>query len=179
MENTLITSDRLNSLVELCIRTKFKVIAEVGVYKGGSLKYLAERFLPHSFIVGFDTFEGLPESQWNEKEVHKPGDFNDTSLEAVANFINDTRVRLVKGLFPESAVKDYYDLQFDFVHIDTDFYESVKQSLEWFWPRMNEGGIIVFDDYEWPNCPGVKQTLEEFGQPFFRSVDYQAYIIKQ
>lgn len=176
MENTLITGDRLNSLVELCKRTKAEMIAEVGVYKGGSLKYLAEHF-PDADLYGFDTFEGLPIEQWNEKEIHKPRDFNDTSLEAVKKFINNPNVQLEKGLFPSSA-KYYFDYQFDFVHIDTDFYESVKQSLEWFWPRMSKGGIITFDDFEWPNCPGVKQALEEFGQPFFRSVNYQAYIIK-
>jgi O-methyltransferase len=178
MENTLITSDRLNSLVELCKKTKAKYIAEVGVYKGGSLKYLAQNF-PSAIIYGFDTFEGLPESQWNEREIHKPGDFNDTNLKSVEEFIDSKNVYLIKGLFPDCVHDEYGITSFDFVHIDTDFYESVKQSLEWFWPRMNEGSIIAFDDFEWPNCPGVKQALEEFGQPFFRSVDYQAYIIKQ
>lgn len=179
MNNTLITQDRLDSLVELCKKTKAEIIAEVGVYKGGSLKYLAENFPNANTIFGFDTFEGLPKEHWNEKEIHQPKEFNETSLQQVDLFINIDKVWLIKGLFPNSIKDtDIKNWNFDFVHIDTDFYQSVKESLEWFWPRMNEGGIIVFDDYGWPNCPGVKKALKEFGQPIHKSAKYQAYLIK-
>jgi len=178
MENTLITFDRLNNLVKLCESTWHETIAEVGVYKGGSLKTLAQAF-PTSVIFGFDTFEGLPEEQWTDKEIHKPGEFNDTDIKSVYEFINNPNVVLIKGLFPESA-KHYKDQKFDFVHLDTDFFISTVKSLLWFWPRMNYGGIIVFDDYGWPNCPGVKQALTEFGHPVHETenVKYQAWIQK-
>lgn len=177
MDNTLITQDRLDYLVELCKRTKAETIAEVGVYKGGSLKYLSENF-PNAVIFGFDTFEGLPKTQWNKKEIHKPGEFSDTDIKSVYEFIDNPRVVLVKGVFPDSA-SGYSNEEFDFVHIDTDFYISVKKSLEWFWPRMMYNGIIAFDDYGWVNCPGVERALEEFGQEIYRGANYQAYIIKQ
>lgn len=45
--------------------------AEVGVYKGGSLKQLAICF-PERKIFGFDSFEGLPAEQWSEIDLHKP-----------------------------------------------------------------------------------------------------------
>lgn len=177
MENTLITSDRLNSLVELCKKTKAKTIAEVGVYRGGSLKTLSINF-PNAVIFGFDTFEGLPKEKWNKDEIHQPGEFSDTTAKEVYEFIGNPRVVLVKGLFPNTA-QGYKDQVFDFVHIDTDFYRSVKESLLWFWPRMSKEGIIVLDDYKWPNCPGVKQALDEFKKPIYESVNYQAYLIKE
>lgn len=178
MDNTLITQDRLDELVRLCKLTKANFIAEVGVYKGGSLKVLSENF-PSAMIYGFDTFEGLPGEQWNENEIHKPGEFSDTRLETVYNFIRSENVILQKGLFPISG-KDYQDYKFDFVHIDTDFYKAVKESLYWFWPRMNKEGIIVFDDYDWPNCPGVKKALDESGLKYKKTdAKYQAYLIKE
>ena len=153
--------------------------AEVGVYKGGSLKHLAVSS-PDSVILGFDTFEGLPGNQWILTDGHRPGEFSDTSLEGVYEFLKDhnNHVRLVKGIFPDSAdfAKDFI---FSFVHIDTDFYLSVKASIEWFWPRLLPGGIIVFDDYLWPACPGVQQALDESGisyQP--TTAAFQAYIRK-
>lgn len=176
MDNTLISQDRLDALVELCSNTNHKTIAEVGVYKGGSLKYLAQNF-PDAVVFGFDTFEGLPKEHWNKDEVHNPGDFSDISIEEVYKFIDNPRVLLIKGLFPESG-KQYKDQVFDFVHIDTDFYEGVKGSLEFFYPRLSEGGIIAFDDYEWSNCPGVKKALDEFGKETFKSAKYQAFIKK-
>lgn len=153
--------------------------AEVGVYKGGSLKHLAIAF-PERFILGFDSFEGLPLIQWSEMEIHAPGEFSDTSLEAVVEFLDEynRRIQIFKGIFPVSAeaVKDY---KFSFVHIDTDFYLSVKACIEWFWPRLLTGGIMVFDDYEWPNCPGVKKALTESGRLFqLTDAKYQAYMVK-
>lgn len=174
MENTLITQDRLDSLVELCSNTNAQTIAEVGVYKGGSLKLLADSF-PAAVVIGFDTFEGLPSEHWNKNEIHKPGDFNDTDIKSVYEFIDNPRVILVKGLFPDTG-KNYKDMIFDFVHIDTDFYEGVKESIKFFYPRLSEGGIMAFDDYGWSNCPGVKKALNEFGKEVFKSAKNQAFI---
>lgn len=176
MDNTLITQERLDSLVELCSRTPPGAIVEVGVYKGGSLKFLVEAF-PDRKAFGFDTFEGLPKEQWMEDEVHLPGDFSDTSIGEVIRFIDNPQVRLIKGLFPETH-KPLVGSVITFVHIDTDFYQSVKECLEYFWPLLPPGGIIALDDYEWENCPGVKKALEEFGIPIQKSVNFQAYIVK-
>lgn len=39
---------------------------EFGVYKGDSIKYVAQQFInPNSEFLGFDSFEGLPE-QWGD-----------------------------------------------------------------------------------------------------------------
>jgi O-methyltransferase len=181
MENTLITQDRLDAMIALARNVPAKgYFAEVGVYKGGSLKNLALSF-PERIIFGFDSFEGLPKELWTEKELHKPGEFSDTSFESVNEFLKDTNnnVRLIKGIFPDSA-QQYEDLDFSFVHVDTDFYLSVKACLEWFWPRLPRGGIIVLDDYLWPNCPGVGPALNDFSKPFQKTeAAYQAYLIKE
>ncbi len=172
MDNTLITNDRLDTFRRHASIIPKGLIAEVGVYKGGSLKLLTELF-PDRTVYGFDTFEGLPKEQWRETEYHKAGEFNDTSIEAVQTFVPSAK--LIKGLFPDSAPNLK---KFALVHIDTDFYLSVKACLEWLWPRMVKGGIIVLDDYNWPNCPGVKQALDEFKQPYLLTADYQAAIVK-
>lgn len=182
MDNTLITQDRLNTFEQLKPLVPNGVVAEVGVYKGGSLKVLAKLFDDRP-VLGFDTFEGLPKEQWIESELHEAGDFNDTSLKEVQEFLSDCpNVILTKGLFPDSGAQ-YSNVQFALVHLDTDFYLGTKLSLEWFWPRMQQGGIIVFDDYLWPNCPGVEQVLVEkaigeYKVPIKKIANYQAYIIK-
>lgn len=175
---TLITADRLGELKRLCAQAPYGMLAEVGVYKGGSLKYLAQNF-PNRHFFGFDTFQGLPEEKWQEGEPHKPGDFSDTSLESVKSYIARPNVTLVAGLFPDSAA-DFQALPFSFVHVDTDFYQSVRDCIEWFYPRLSEGGIMVFDDYQWPNCPGVQRALKDTGMHYQPTrAKHQAFVIKK
>lgn len=175
MYKTLITADRLREIVRLCKESPKGFKAEVGVYQGGSLKYLSEQ-VTDGFFFGFDTFTGLPAEQWNNQEVHNPGDFADTDIVSVAEHINNPKVLLIPGLFPVSA-KYFEDYMFSFVHIDTDFYESVKTCIQWFSKRMLPGGTIVFDDFQWPSCPGVEQALKESGLKYKPTeANFQAYI---
>lgn len=177
---TLISDDRINELIRLIGETPDGLCVELGVYKGGSLKRMSDAF-PKREFWGFDTFEGLPKVDWSESEPHNPGDFSDTSLESVQGFLsNNRRVKLIKGYFPESIYPYKTDaLQFSFVHVDTDFYQSVKACLDFFYPLLKPGGIMVFDDYDWPACPGVKQALDESGLLYRPTLaKYQAYIQK-
>ena len=34
--------------------------------------------------------------------------------------------------------------------------------MEFFYDKVVPGGVIVFDDYGWQNCLGVKQAIDEF-----------------
>lgn len=175
---SLLPPEKLSSIVKCISQTPHSgLIAECGVYQGGSIKHIAKHF-PNRRVIGFDTFEGLPQKHWNEKEYHKPREFNDTSLENVREFLKPYKVELVQGLFPDTA-RPYEKERFAFVHVDFDFYEGTKACLNWFWPRLMKNGIMLFDDYGWQNCPGVKQALDEF--PFakaFVTVEYQAAIKK-
>ena len=49
-----------------------------------------------------------------------------------------------------------------FVHIDLDVYKSILDSLQFIWPRLSLGGIIVFDDYGFATCPGARVAVDEF-----------------
>ena len=49
-----------------------------------------------------------------------------------------------------------------FMHIDVDLYEPTKACLEYFYPRMLPGGIIVTDDYITPQYPGCRKAWSEF-----------------
>jgi O-methyltransferase len=42
-----------------------------------------------------------------------------------------------------------------------DVYQSAKDVLEWCWSRLSPGGVVLFDDYGFPACPGVRQLVDE------------------
>lgn len=182
MENTLITKDRLDELVRLCKETPHGYGMELGVYKGGSLVTLGLSF-PDRVFIGIDTFSGLPEKDWSEDEIHKPGDFSDNSIQSVLEFFVEKNVKncgLYQGYFPDcsSLIEDKDPVTF--VHVDFDFYEGAKSAIDYFYPRLPKGGIMVFDDFEWPNCPGVKKALDESGLKYQPTrAKFQAYLIKE
>lgn len=156
-------------------------IAELGVYKGGTARLIARVVDPKKEIHLFDTFEGMPDPRRGCDKIGK-GCFNDTSAEEVAEFLKVFKnVRIHKGLFPATAevVKDRL---FCFVHADGDFYESTIECLRFFHPRLTPGGVVVVDDYDYVDCPGVRKAIEEFllGKPDFhlRLSENQYLIIK-
>ncbi|MFA6105010.1 MAG: TylF/MycF/NovP-related O-methyltransferase [Patescibacteria group bacterium] len=133
-------------------------VAEVGVYKGGSIKLICEA--TKKPIHAFDTFEGLPDlsEHDNPQQFHR-GDFS-FSLESVKKYLKDyTNISFYKGLFPFTA-EPVKNKMFSFVHFDVDIYESTLECLKFFYPRMNKGGAIISHDYF--GAPGVTKAFDEF-----------------
>lgn len=175
MTKRILSSDREASLIHWLkkVRNVPGSAAECGVYCGSTLRMLAKA-APERRFWGFDTFKGLPATMWSESEIHQPGDFADTSLDAVAQYVMQCpNVHLIHGEFPASA-HGLENERFAFVHLDFDFYESTRAALDWLIPRMSPGGVIVFDDYEWHRCPGVKRAIDELGLVVEKTVPYQA-----
>lgn len=137
-------------------------VAEVGVYKGGTAKLLAKAFEPTDKKIHlFDTFSGMPRTNPN-KDIHKAGDFSDTLFEDVKKYLQDCKnVSFYKGLFPDTA-EPVENTAFCLVHIDVDIYKSVADCCNFFYLRVNPGGIMIFDDYGFLSCPGAKTAVDEF-----------------
>ncbi len=154
-------------------------IAEVGTYKGGSSKLICEAKGNKPCHL-FDTFEGLPNlnTRDNPKQFH-PGQFT-ASLEDVKNYLKTYKnVYLYKGLFPATAdaIKDKH---FSFVHLDLDLHDPTLDSLEFFYPRMSKGGIIISHDYI--SAPGVRTAIDDFfkdkPEPIIELSGSQCLIVK-
>jgi predicted O-methyltransferase YrrM len=62
------------------------------------------------------------------------------------------------------AAELFHDNELDFVFLDADhLYESVKQDIAVWYPKVRSGGIIGGDDYA-TKWPGVSQAVNEFFQ---------------
>ena len=49
-----------------------------------------------------------------------------------------------------------------FVHIDLDIHSAIKAAAEYLWPMLPPGGVMVFDDYGYPTCPGARKAVDDF-----------------
>lgn len=162
---TLLTKNRKDKLkiyVELAnsINGHF---AEVGVYKGGSAEIIAINKNNNKNLYLFDTFEGMPETDKKYDNFHNKNDFNDTSYEDIClGFSTYENVFIYKGIFPNDHGEKIKNEVFSLVHLDVDIYKSYVDCLNFFYPKMVNGGIIILDDYSSPNCEGAKLAVDEF-----------------
>jgi len=165
-EKTIVSPHRCYTLYQIAqhanaINGSF---AQVGIYKGGSAKLISASKNPKKSFYLFDTFEGLPKHD-SKIDIYTEGKFADTSLEEVKElFKNDYNVQIHKGLFPTTGVNIPKDEKFAFVYLDVDLYKSNLEALEFFYSRMSTGGVIVFDDYGFNNCPGIEKSVYHFLQ---------------
>lgn len=113
---------------------------EFGVYSGYSLNLIAG----HMPVIGFDSFEGLPED-W--RPGFPKGTFSAPPIAAPGNAM------IVPGLFSDT-VPTFPFPELELVHIDCDLYSSTVTALEAITPRVSAGTIIVFDEYEGMNEDG-------------------------
>jgi O-methyltransferase len=144
--------------------------AECGVYKGvGSAIICAaldKTYTSGEYHFAFDSFEGLPAPAAADSDgtgtVHwKPNDLAVPEGSASTALSGFPFCRLVKGWIPGSlAVAAGH--RFRLVHIDVDLYETTREALEFFYPRIVRGGVILCDDYGMISCPGARKAMDEF-----------------
>lgn len=133
-------------------------MAEVGVYKGVTAKFV-HNLAPLKDMHLYDTFQGIVKAD-SSIDVHGNGDFSDTSFETVKKDLGEDHIYYHVGTFPDTFAEGH--LSFCFVYSDTDTYFGTKATLEIFSPIMVSGGILMFHDYDWKGCPGVKKAISEF-----------------
>jgi O-methyltransferase len=141
-------------------------ILEVGVWRGGSGALMAARAAALGIedpVYLCDTWDGVVKTG-EVDTYYRDGKHDDTSLGIVEKLLADMRldrVECLQGIFPDDTGDKVADQTFRLCHIDVDVYQSAKDVLDWVWPRLSPQGMVVFDDYGFPACPGITQFVDE------------------
>jgi O-methyltransferase len=140
--------------------------AECGVYLAAS-SYLICSFIAQSALQKshhlFDSFEGLSVPAAQDKSHWRVNDLRTDIGEAERRLSPFKNVQFYKGWIPERFA-EVADRRFSFLHIDVDLYEPTRDSIAFFYPRMNVGAVIVCDDYGQSTCPGATKAIDEYFQ---------------
>jgi len=163
------------------------VFAELGVYKGDSVRILHHMDPGRKFHL-FDTFEGFTgtdlEGETGEASTYTTENFADTNVYKVLKKINGNQnIVIHKGYFPYTA-SGLENERFALVNIDCDLYNPTKAGLDFFYPRLSPGGVILIHDYNF-KWEGIMKAVDEFTSiitdPYFLLPDLEGsmVIIKQ
>ena len=158
-------------------------IIECGVFRGfglmawANLSAILEPVNLTRRIYGFDTFEGFPSSQKEDKGKHcelKPGCLSSDSFNELNELVkiydsnrflgHINKVQLIKGEATKSIpgfIKNNQHLVVSLLFLDFDLFEPTKVAIENFYPRMPKGAIIAFDELDNPIWPGETLALLE------------------
>jgi O-methyltransferase len=137
--------------------------AECGVFRG-STSYLICRAneqgrLPRTHFM-FDSFAGLSEPRDVDGSYWRQGDLSVAEATARERLASCKDAVFLTGWIP-TRFDEVADHKFSFVHVDVDLYEPTRDSLAFFYPRLNPGGMLVLDDYGFRSCPGATRAAEE------------------
>ena len=168
--NTMVDKMRCYELCQLVEQTSPVQgdILEVGVWRGGTGALLCAYSnlvpeLQRARVYMADTFAGVVKAGERDP-YYRGGEHADSSAAQVRALLHDMGLNnytLLEGVFPEETAQHIGESAIRFCHIDVDVYQSAKDIIDWVWPRVPRGGIVVFDDYGFYGCEGVTSLVNE------------------
>ncbi|WP_246067703.1 TylF/MycF/NovP-related O-methyltransferase [Changchengzhania lutea] len=173
-------------------------IVECGVWKGGSmmaaLKTLNALKSFNRNIYLYDTFEGMSEPTEYDKsfkgesatDAYKTKDeyWNRIKCFSTLNEVQKNifsigypkdKIHFVEGKVEDTIPNVKIPEKIAILRLDTDWYESTLHELEYLFPKLVKGGILIIDDYgHWQGC---KKAVDEYLdknkiEMFLQRIDY-------
>jgi len=144
-------------------------LVECGSARGGSaaLMGLTLRQLgARRTLRVFDTFEGLPSPNEKDPDFEVANQYTGTcrgDIKEVESLFENLGIlsdcHLIKGLFQETLPREARR-EIAVLHIDGDWYDSVKVCLENLYDQVAANGIIQIDDYGY--WEGARNAVHDF-----------------
>ncbi len=156
-------------------------IVECGVWRGGSMMAAALTLLrlgTRRPLYLYDTFEGMTaptKEDFNLGGVsaadllkRQPRQVGNTWAYAPLDEVRDAllstgyeaaHVTFVRGPVEDTIPATIPD-SISILRLDTDWYRSTKHELEYLFPRLSPGGVLILDDYGY--WKGTRQAVDEY-----------------
>ncbi len=178
---------------------------ECGVWKGGSCMIIAKTLMQlnklDKEIWLYDTFDGMTNPTNNDVEVET----NLRGMELLENVdkttdrlnmwayapkdlvienMNSTgfpkdKIKYIEGKVEETLLNDK-PASIALLRLDTDWYESTKKELEYLYPLLVSGGVLIIDDYG--HFKGSKKAVDDYfnnikEKPLLHRIDYSGRMV--
>lgn len=150
---------------------------ECGVNRGFMssviMNYLDWNRLGRKFYL-VDTFGGIYEDILSDEE--KAAGYLERNRKALAgdqyvkdvegvkrNFQEWPKALVIQGFVPD-VLKNIPKAPIAFVHLDMNNVTPERAAIEYFWPLMDRGGIVLLDDYAFIGYNLTKQGMDDFAR---------------
>ena len=166
--------------------TKSKTLVECGVADGLTMFYAIMSFNDESSkSYLYDSWSGMrKEDLIDGKEKNLEGAWSHLELPITKKNLEKfgNQVTFNQGYIPEVFKNSDNPNEISWLHIDLNSSKPTLEALNFFYPKIEDLGIILFDDYAWPGYEDTRKVIDEFlydksGQ-FFHFPTGQAFFIK-
>ena len=170
-------------VLDLIDQVKPRIMIEVGVWKGRSALRTVKHALGHRgdvALMAVDTFEGN-DLQWlnphRRQELEREHGFPTIYETFRANVIAEDLVHhIVPVPLPSRTaarvLSKLADGAADYIYIDAGHAAAdVADDIRCFWPLLRPGGVMVGDDYDPEDFPGVIESVEWFFGAYAAEID--------
>lgn len=152
--------------LEAATRDDDGAAAELGVFRGGNALAvcMANLLLGHRrpyYLI--DSFAGFPELSEHDPAT-AAGMFRDTSYADIrATFGRFPSARVLRGNVPE-ILDELDEPRYTVVYYDCDLHDPARATLDYFWPRLVDGGYVLIHDYlpKLDGFDGVRLAVDGF-----------------
>lgn len=162
---SILGTHKLNVLLGFLetVKDMHGVVIEVGMYNGGTFREMIRHcrsHVPDRRFTGYDTFEGLPESEGG----HVKGEFTSKyDIVAMGRLLMEEfpgiNLTLEKGVYPFSGLTRS-PIVFAHIDVDNGMYTLAAMHEVHRWSTI--GTVMVIDDYKWEKTPGVEKAVHLF-----------------
>lgn len=156
-EFTVTVAQSLDVLLEQETISDLGAYLEFGVSRGTSMscvhRELTRRKIAGMRLVGFDSFEGMPEE--SAEEGWTPGAYRSTLAATKAYMASQgvtfDNVELVKGWFDQTLTPETKARlglrKASIINYDCDTYSATKLAMEFSLPLIERRAVVIFDDW--------------------------------
>ena len=151
-------------------------IVECGIFKGASFSrfamYRKIMNLGNKGLIGFDSFGDFPETNYEDDKILRSNFIEVTggksiSKEQLLKVLKikecEQKIELHEGDITKTVpefVMNNPDLKISLLNLDVDIYEPTVTILEYLFPKISLGGVLILDDYN--SFPGETNAVNEY-----------------
>lgn len=166
--------------------TEKRTVLEIGIYEGASSCWWSDNLLDHpeSVLYSIDPFTGSEEHHANPSDYPTLGKIEQIARANIQKSKNARKVNVIKGASWDvfHVVKELADEKLDILYIDGAHDRfSVTRDVALYWPLVKNGGLVIFDDFPYPDTERAVDTFLRMSEQCQRGavLDSQLWVLKE
>jgi hypothetical protein len=147
--------------------SKKKNIVECGVCDGLTIFYAMMALKKFKFNFKsylYDSWSVMKDAYLDSDEKKLSGSYRYLNLSKTIKNLGIFKQNTIfnKGYIPESFKNSIYPKRVSWLHIDLNSSYATLESLNFFWGKVESGGVIIFDDYGSSQYTSTKKVIDKF-----------------